>query len=258
MVRCLEQLLTKQKKRIIISILVSVLIVSIAALIVLRPLLTTEPKSAQLNVSISIAQTNVYRGGSLQAQVNVESKGNPENVTLSCETANGISNNLNPARGISNFTSTLTLNVSDSTPNGNQSVIVVASSGGVKVSTVSEISVLGDNELSPNVTVSGTVQVGNFPGFSVRLNQIEFVDNQTNSIALVSLPSTYPAGGQSSASGAYSVVLQNEHTYHVLVRVVWGPKNQEITPYTLDGGNLYAYAPAGNTTMPGQNFTLGF
>ena len=151
------------------------------------------------------------------------------------------------------------MNVPDSTPSGNYSITVTASGGGAKENAAYVISALSANELSPNVTVSGTVDAGGFVGFGVRLNQIEFVDNQKNSLTVVSLPSNYANGNPYVASGSYSVILQNEHTYHVIASVFWGPVNQEVTPYTFDGGYLYVYVPAGNTTILGQyNFSLNF
>jgi len=214
----------------------------------------------QLDVTVSINQTNVYQGGSLQAEVNVKSNGKPENVTLSYSAdSSGIDCSFKPAMGTSNFTSTITMNVPDSTPSGNYSITVTASAGGAKENSSSyAISVLGANELSPTVTVSGTVEVG-IPllGFGIRLNAIVFVDTQTNSTTFANLPTTYPYGNQNPASGTYSVILENEHTYNVTVSVFLGPNNEESAPETFKA-SLYVYAPAGNTTMPGQDFFLSF
>ena len=58
----------------------SAFLFSITALIILYPSLTAKPKSTQLNIDVSINQTNVYPGGSLQAEVNVKSNGNPKTL----------------------------------------------------------------------------------------------------------------------------------------------------------------------------------
>ena len=114
------------------------------------------------------------------------------------------------------------MNVPDSTPSGSYSITVTASGGGAKQKLLTLFRAHSSaNELSLS-TVSGTVDAGGFVGFGVRLNQIEFVDSERNSLTVVSLPSNYANGNPYVASGSYSVILQNEHTYHVIAEGSFG------------------------------------
>jgi len=236
----LAQTSIKRRNNMIATIIIVVLVFSsVTGLIVFyhQPS-TPKPTPRQLNVNVSIDHTNVLQGGSLLAGVNVTSIGNSENITLGCDAgSSGIGCSFEPAMGTSNFTSTLTMNVPDSTPTGNYTLVVTASGDGAAANASCVISVVGANVLSPNVTVSGTAS-GSLG--QTTLTQIQFVDTQTGATIVDNTP-----------SGMYSVTLQNEHIYLVTLKVS-GPFGQ---PHTYDGGDLYVYAPAGNNTMR-QDFFL--
>jgi len=247
----LAQTSTKRRNVIIASIVIVMLVVSsIATLIILYQPSKAKHTPTSLNLSISTNQTNVIQGNSLQAKVNVTSIGNPENVTLGSDAgSSGINCTFEPVIGTSNFTSTLTMNVPNSTPTGNYSIIVTASGGGAVENASCRVSVL-----SATVAVSGTVWAGGFLNFNVGLNYIEFIDNQTYAKTVVGLPSPYPE--TEAAIEPYTVILQNEHTYQVTVSVsLTGPTG---TTYTFAAVNFYVYAPAGNNTITGKNFTFAF
>ena len=104
---------------------------------------------------MSLNQTNVIQGNNLQAQVNVTTNGTPENIALSSNTgSSGINCTFEPSWVTSNFTSTLTMSVPDSTPTGNYTITVTALGGGQEENASCVVSVL-----SANVTVSGTMQL---------------------------------------------------------------------------------------------------
>jgi hypothetical protein len=127
------------------------------------------------------------------------------------------------------------MRVPNSTPTGNYSVIVTASSGEVTQNASYMVSVL-----SANVTVSGWVYttISGKGVFFNRLVNIEFVDMQTNSMTSFAFSGT---GGDEF----YSVTLVNKHTYEVTVNYSWGSS----FPGTFNGGNLYVYASVGYTAM---------
>lgn len=228
------------------------LISSIGALILYQQL-TSSSTTSKLSVKVSANQNEVLQGSSLIAEVNVTSIGKTENVTLGSNvSSSGINCTLEPSMGISNFTSTLTLTTPDSVPTGNYSVFVTASSNGIVQNASFIVSVL-----SAKVTVLGIVNVTD-------PYQVEFTDLQTNLTSTFQFPlteSTLPSmnGGLGdavlySSGNSYSITLLNEHNYNVTVSdkftFLWA-----VFTDTFNAGTLYVYAPAGNTTISGQNFT---
>ena len=138
------------------------------------------------------------------------------------------------------------MNVPDSTPTGNYSIIVTASGGGAIENASCVVSVL-----SANVKVSGNITLVGFDGFEEKgLSQIKFVDNQTNVTIAFGFPYVYP----SVVHRQYAIILQNEHTYKVSVSYYWGNGGMSI-PDSFDAGTLYVYAPSGNNTISGQDYT---
>jgi hypothetical protein len=241
----------KRRNIIIASTLIVVLAISLVTglIVFYHQPSTRKPAPTKLNVNVSACQTNILQGGNLFAEVNVTSKGKAENVTLSCESSSSWFHcSFEPAKGTSNFTSWLAISVPDSTPTGNYSAIVTASGGGAIENATCIFSVVNASALSPYVIVTGTVSADNEVALTtVILDQIQFTDTQTDAITTVDL---FGAGAH-YASGEYSVVLQNEQIYDVTVTVSWGGA------FTFDAGNLYVYAPAGNSTMH-QDFSVWF
>ncbi len=242
----------KQRNIIIASVIIVVLVVSsIAGLIVFYHQPSTKPKPTQVNVNVAMNQTNVIQGSNLQAEVNVTSIGNSENVTLGSNTgSSGIQCRFEPSTGKSNFTSTLTLSVPDTTPTGNYTVTVTATGNKEAENASYVISVL-----SATVTVSGTVNISALAAVGISsLSQIQFTDTQTDSTVAYSFPSSYPPVATNDI-GTYSVTLQNEHTYNITLVYFWGITGA-IPKYTADDGNFTVFAPAGNSMLTGQNFNL--
>jgi type II secretory pathway pseudopilin PulG len=108
---------TRRRNLMVVTVIIVVLVV--ASLIVFYRQPTTDQSITKLSVNVSLNQTEVIRGNNLQAQVNLTSIGKAENITLSSNTgSSGVNCTFEPARGISNFTSILTVYVPDSTPTG--------------------------------------------------------------------------------------------------------------------------------------------
>lgn len=242
------QVSTKNQRNIISAFIIIVVLVisSMSTFIIFYQPLTAKRTPTQLDVTVSMNQTNVVEGSNLEAEVNVTSIGNHENITLGSYSSRGIQCSFEPATSTSNFTSILTMSVPDSIPTGDYSVIVTASSGKDVENASYIVSIL-----SANVTVSGSVAGRSLVGFRVGLSQINFIDTQTTATIVFNLSSTNPSG--------YSVTLQNEHTYNVslnyYVYTLGGEKGNSFTSYAT---NSNFYAPAGNSTISGQNYNFEF
>jgi hypothetical protein len=199
----------------------------------------------QLDVDVSMNQTIVVQGSTLEAEIKVTSIGTNEKITLEGKSSSDIQFSFEPATGTSNFTSILTMIVPNSTPTGNYSVIVTASSGKAVENASYNLTIL-----RANVTISGTVKARSLVSFDFNLSQIKFADTQTTATTVFNL---------SSNPSIYSVTLQNEHSYNVTASyyliTLSGEKGNS---FILNGNNLYVYAPAGKSTISGQNYNFVF
>ena len=236
----------KQRNIIIASIIIVVLVVSsIGAVIIYNQLTAT-----RISLSLSTNQTEVIQGSSSQIQVNVDLKGNPENTTLTAmPNLTSINCSFAPATGSSSFNSTLTINVPDSTPTGNYSLIVGAASSDTTIANASCIvSVEGKN-----VTVSGQIHVTS--NVSLDVDSLQFEDTRTMAIYSVIPSFAYYGGEYTNNFYSYTIVLSNEETYNVTVNFHWGVA--DFNPFAESGsmGNLTVFAPAGSDTMQGQDFS---
>ena len=235
----MEKTYAKRKNIIIGLVIIVVLVVSsIGALIFYQQLTTT-----RINLSISTVQTNVMQGSNLQIPVKVTSTGNPENITLNTIIdSNAIRCSFEPSIGTSSFTSILIINVPESTPTGNYSLLVTASGKTAIANASCIVSVL-----SANVTVSGRIQI--YSPYGVNIDSLQFKDVQTKVVYTVA-PSI-----QEGEPPRYSIALRNEQTYNVTVNFHYGVGS--LTPFSASGyiGNLTVYASTGNNTMQGQDFT---
>ena len=202
-----------------------------------------QPSPTKLYVNMSLNQTSVIQGNNLQALVNVTSIGKAENVTLSGNSGSSrINCTFEPSMGKSNFTSTLTMSVPESTPTSNYGITITASGKGGSVNASSVISVL-----SADVTVSGSLNIVVLPGVVVAsLAGIQFTDAQTGNVTAFRFPF---APQSSNPVGNYSVTLKNGHTYSVTISYYIGaviggmqPASDYITTFTVQ-------APAGKTSI---------
>jgi hypothetical protein len=249
----LVQTSTKRRNIIIVSIIIVVLVVSSIAILVelYYQSSTAKPATSKLDVSVSLNQTNVIQGNNLQAEVNITSKGNPENITLSAyEGSSSIRCSFDPVAGTSNFTSLITMNVPDSTPTGNYLVTASASGDGEVKNASYIISVL-----SANITVSGIANISDVTNGAPIIERVQFTDTKTNSITTAASPY-----GPTYKIVNYSVTLQNEHSYKVTISYLSNPLSLPMNHIigfpeeTINAGTLTVKEPEGNTTMSGQNF----
>jgi hypothetical protein len=211
-----------------------------------------QPSPTKLYVNISLNQTNVIQGNNLISQVNVTSIGKAENVTLSSNIgSSGINCTFEPSMGKSNFTSTLTMSVPDSTPTGNYKLTVTAFGNGHEQNASFVVFVY---PLSAGITVSG--EVNSIPlsePFPSSLIGIQFTDVQTGSKTSFDFPNNYPPKtgiiGGNSAIGNYSVILINEHTYNIAITYYLGPSAGNVLLKTDSIGSFTVNAPAGEKAI---------
>lgn len=203
-------------------------------------------KHATFELNLVFNQTSVIQGNSLQGEVNVVSNLNRENITLKSDVgSSGIQCSFKPDIGMGNYSSTLTLSVPDSTPTGNYSVTIIASDNKEDQIATCIISVL-----SAKVKVSGNVTLESLgESYEVSLTQIKFIDTQTNSSVTVDFPYVFPI----PASRPYTVSLQNQHAYTVIISYWWGTAGMNI-PSSFEVSNFFVNAPEGNNTLSGQDF----
>ena len=213
---------TKRRNIIIVSIFIVVLVVSSIGALFLYQQRTTSSTPTKLSVNVSANQKEVLQGSFLKAEVNVTSIGNSQNVTLSSDVgSSGILCSFEPSLGISNFTSVLNISVPDSTPTGNYSITIVASTDEQSVNTSVVLSVL-----TGDVTVLGRASSAALqePYFT-SIQKIEFTDIQTGNV----ISFNFPFSKQSyNPFGNYSVKLQNGHIYNVTISYYMGPSLNTI------------------------------
>lgn len=241
-------------RNIVVFVIIGVLVFSsVTTLIVFYPPSTVKSTpTGVFDLNVSSNQTNVLQGDSSQVAVNVAISGSAESISLGYQVgSSAIVCSFTPAMGKSNFTSTLAMNVLDSTPTGNYSLIITASSDEETKNASLVVSVL-----SANVTVSGTANISFVAGVGVSaLSRIQFVDAQTGQSVSYDFPFSYPPVTANDV-GAYSVTLQNEHTYNVTLYYYWGMPGANIPESTYAAGNFTVFAPAGDVSVS-QNFSLG-
>ena len=166
---------------IITSIVVMILLISlVAALIEHNQSATTRIQSATTRINLYLVDnpTDMLQGSSSHFIVLVASIGKAENITLSSNVGlSGINCTFEPTIGTSNFTSTVTLNVPDSTQTGNYTVTVIASGDGQEANVSSVLSVLSANLIAGDIVVSGRANSAELYGpFRSSLISINFTD----------------------------------------------------------------------------------
>ena len=233
---------TERRNILITAIIIVVLVVSsVAAVIIYDQLATT-----RISLSLSTNQTSILQGSSARIQVNVESKGHPENTSLTASlNSSAIQFSFSPATGKSSFNSILTINVPDSIPTANYSLTVIASGEGAIANASCIISVL-----SQNVTVSGTISIA-LEALFIGIDSLQFQDIQTKAAYAATLSQT-----RNENESDYSVILKNQDMYNVIVSFRYALTS--IPPPSFASGNVdnvTVYAPVGNSTITGLNFT---
>jgi hypothetical protein len=237
---------TKQRNVLTVAVIIIVFVVaSIAFLIVFYQPSTANRQVTKLRVNFSLNQTEVIQGNDLQAQVNVTSIGQAENITLSANSSSsGISCTFQPSNGISNFTSMLTCYVPDSTPTGNYSFTVMAWGNQQEENASFVVPVL-----SANVTVSGQAYVSGALTPIASIQTIEFTDTQTGNVTTFHFPYLPQSDNR---FGNYLVSLKNGHTYNVTINYI--PMTEIDNPEAYYIGTFTVNAPAGETAITGKDF----
>jgi hypothetical protein len=183
------------------------------------------------------------QGGRCQVPVEVKLIGEAQNISLSAKASlGGIDLILEPISGTSNFTSSLNVYVTDSTPAGNYSVEVTAFGDGQTAKASLVLSVFhGD------VTVSGWVhsQLLCKP-YQSSLLRIQFTDIQTGTQTPYYFLSIFPI---LSPSGNYSVALMNEHTYNVTIDYYRGSPEGQFYHTTDFVGCFTVHTLSGETVV---------
>jgi len=244
----LAQTSMKRRKILFASVIIVVLVISsIGAVIIYNQLTTRRLTITRISLSLSANQTNILQGRSSEIQVNVESKGHPENTTLTASlNSSAIQFSFSPETGKSSFNSTLTINVPHSIPTANYSLTVIASGDAAVANASCIISVLDEN-----VKVSGEIQVGSI--WTVVIDSLQFKDTRT--MATYTAATTEESGLYNEAS--YNIILKNEETYNVSFNFTYG-----LPPFSASAvgfiGNITVYAPAGNNTITGLNLSYYF
>ena len=231
---------SKHKNILKAAIIIAVIVVSSIGTVIIYNQLT----ATRISLSLSTNQIKVIQGNSSQIKVSIDSKGNPENITLTAIlNSSSIQYSFMPAISRSSFNTTLTIEVPDSTQTGNYSLAIEASGDTTMAEAFCTISVL-----SANVTVSGNVRM-DYAFAGGYLTSIQFEDNQTRAVYVVN----FPFISITSPSRDYSIVLQNEHTYNVTINFYEGVGNIQ-SPYIYQAGTFHVYAPAGSNSITNQNF----
>ena len=202
-------------------------------------------------------QRQIYalQGEGSRIQFEVNSIGDSENITLSGEVSlSNVTCKFRPAIGASNFTSTLYVNVPDSTPIGNYTVTVFAS-GSRQVAGASLILSVLNNE---RVTLSGIASTASLCNSSILIPYgMRFIDIQTGFETYVDLMGYYPFNICSPdypfilvnhPSDHYSTSLANGQTYNVFIGYYCGTQGN-MSAVEDFVGNFTVHAPAGKTAI---------
>ncbi len=221
--------------------LIIVLIVSVGATIYYMQTVVPE-----FSMSLSSSDGTVIQGSSIETSVFIFNfSGRPENVSLSGNAgSSGIQCNFNPSTGANSFTSNLTINVPSSTPTNNYLVNVTATNGEVTHEASYNISVL-----SAKVLVTGNITWGPTLSFSYNISSIQFSDTSTGASYSVPASTDYTSTDYNEA--AFSVSLDNEHTYNVTYYydvIIWINYPIVVSSGESSLGFVTVYAPVGNTT----------
>ncbi len=234
---------TSTKRRNILIVVVIIVLV-VALLIVSYYQLNSNQVPTKLSLNVSLNQAEVIQGNTLQAQVNVTTIGKAENVTLTSNSSSGINCTFMPQISKSNFTSTLTMNVPDSTATGNYSITIIASTDKQSVNASVVVSVL-----TGDVTVSGQAYVGGALSIPpTTIQTIQFTDTQTGTVTAFHFHFTSQGDNR---AGNYNVTLQNGHTYNVTISYYFD--GDIVNTMTTQIATFTVNAPAGQTTIA-KNF----
>lgn len=243
----------KHRNIIIVSTAILVFVLSLVggALILLNQFNQFTP--SQISLSFQSPQIYTLQGDSSQTQVEVNSIGKTENITLSSEAnLSNITCTFRPAIGLTNFTSTLSVVVPDSIPLGSYTITVFASAGQQITNASLVLSVLN----AEVVTVSGIASSSSLCNSSLTiLIGIEFIDIQTSTETYVDLTGYYPFDInspdypftlESYPSKYYSVKLMNGHTYNVAIIHYCGTQGN-MSLVTESVGDFSVHVPSGET-----------
>lgn len=234
----------KQKYTIIALVFITLLVFSSIIALVEYNQMTY----SRINVVTQTKQLKVIQGSNGQIQVEVNSIGKAENVTLSSNVgSSGIDCSFGTVTGISNFSSTLTIKVPISVSAGNYSIILSAESKASKENNASLIVIVLPS--SAGITVSGKANSAPLSVFPTILSEIKFADTETGTTTSFSF--SYPSPPMIDSVGTYSVVLMKQHTYNVTISYFTGPTLSNMSQYSDYVGN-FTVGSSGTTII--KNF----
>jgi hypothetical protein len=243
----MEKLLLVSKKIALGLLVVLAVIVLIIALFAYYE--RVQPaKTPDFKISISSTYDELTQGSSIQIPIQISDNKNsnqPVNLTAISNSTN-LQFTLQPNSGFGDFSTALLLSPSNSTPTNYFQINVVASDGN-ETQTVSCIIAV----LSAKITLTGHV------AYAPELNSPYELDPIKLTFADSSTGTTYTSSLNDSGtySGAYSINLENQHTYNVTYYYLFGigtnPENSPpgLCEVSYDFGWFIAYSPAGNSTQ---------
>ncbi len=242
-----------RKNIIVISIVITILLVSSVAILVnFNKSATTQRINLNL---VAITNQDVLQGSSSQFKILTYGIGKARNLTLSCDVgSSGLDCTFDPPAGVLNFTSTLTVYVPDSTPKGNYTITVIASSDSQKTNASSVVSVLSADLTAGTVIVSGKANsAALFGPFPSRLISIIFTDTQTDANTTYDFnfpPPSQPIFDPMAYSfGNYTVILMNQHTYKVTISYYGGPSPSSMQVFSDNVGKFTVAVPPEQTQV---------
>ena len=204
-------------------------------------------------LSLSSANLAVNQGENATIEVLVSHvSGKTSNVNLTTASTGSLGCTFGKTAGVPTYTSTLTVNVPNSTAIGYYTIDVIATDGNTTETASCSVAVL-----SAQVLVSGNIQFYFGPEynspFSIYPFNLTFVDTE-NGASYTTTPFSFDGY---SYGWNYSITLGNQHTYNVTLfqitvlgsSILGAPGQPKMTPTGIYLGNISVYAGAGNSTQ---------
>ena len=243
------------RKYLLVNKKISFGLLALAAIIILIVALFTyyeevqTVKNSNFRLSISAKYEEVMQGSSIQIPVNViENKNSNLTVNLSATSnSTNLQYNIQPNSGKGNFTSTLIIDTSNSTPTNYYRINILATNGKVEQNAVYTVGVL-----NTKIALSGRITYP-FYNSPIDVYPINLTLTDTSTGAMYN--STVNGGGGFELQGNYSMSIDNQHTYKAILYIQtvmldpspFGPP--AISNGIMDFGTLTIDSPVGNSTL---------